>query len=317
MTLENSESVEPVDEHEEMWFPMETILTHWIYMIRLGRVVPGLPECNSTSRSQIGLWSWLPYCNAQIDSTIAAMEHYSATVESRMPLDSLLPICAPLFNDLDLDAASVPKDCFIRKFLTRVKTPRFKFIAPGLQVPHDKEEFARLQRFTRLPYEEDCVPAVLLFPTPDRTVNLNLGMKYLFSQESENVTIDEGDSIPMGLYSEPLLRSFHDTEEAGFRLVLPFALRPDFRDEEGTRMSDGELVESGSFTELFQHGRFHPFGGERRSQRLERLSKRWTELIESGVWTVGENGVEGGIDKFRDADNGNGAWRDYWIAPDW
>jgi len=30
MTLEHSESVEPVDEHDDMWFPLETILTHWI-----------------------------------------------------------------------------------------------------------------------------------------------------------------------------------------------------------------------------------------------------------------------------------------------
>jgi hypothetical protein len=28
---------------------------------------------------------------------------------------------------------------------------------------------------------------------------------------------------------------------------------------------------------------------------------------------VGEEGVEGGIEKFREADNGNGAWRNYWI----
>jgi hypothetical protein len=148
-------------------------------------------------------------------------------------------------------------------------------------------------------------------------VNLNLEMKYLFSQGSETVSMNEGDSIPTGLYSEPLLRNYHDTEEAGFRLLLSFSLRPDFRDTEGARMSDGRLVESGSFAELFQHGWFHPFGGERRSQRLERLFQRWTELVEGGVWTVSENGVEGGVDKFRDADNGNGAWRDYWIAPDW
>jgi hypothetical protein len=238
MTLENSESVEPVEEHEEMWFPLETILTHWIYMIRLGRAVPELPECSSTSRSQIGLWSWLPYCNVQIDSTIAAMEHYSATVESRMPPDSLLPIPAPLFINPDLDAASVPKDCFVRKFLTRVKTPRFELIASGLQVPHDKEEFARLQRYTTLPYEEGYVPAVQLFPNSDRTVNLNLEMKYLFSQASENITMKEGDPVPKGIYNEPLLRNYHDMEEAGFRL-LRFALRPDFRDKEGARMSDG------------------------------------------------------------------------------
>jgi hypothetical protein len=33
------------------------------------------------------------------------------------------------------------------------------------------------------------------------------------------------------------------------------------------------------------------------------------------VWTVGENGVEGGIDMFQDADHG--AWEDYWIPPSW
>lgn len=317
MTIENSDSVEPVDEHEEMWFPLETILTNWIYMTRLGKVVPGLSGCFPTSRSQIGLWSWLPYCDAQVDSTIAAIERYSATVESRMPPDSLLPISAPLFTDADLNAAAVPQDCFIRSLLTRVKTPRFKFIAPSLEVPHDKEALARRQKFTNVTYEEGCIPAVLLFAAPDRTVNLNPEIRGLFFRPHKNVTMTDGDPVPAGLHSEPVRRDYYDMEEAGFRLLLPFALRPDFCDEEGARMSDGTLVTSGSFTELFQHGCFHPFGGERRSQRLERLFERWTELIEGGVWTVGEDGVEGGIDKFRDADNGNGAWREYWIAPDW
>jgi hypothetical protein len=31
----------------------------------------------------------------------------------------------------------------------------------------------------------------------------------------------------------------------------------------------------------------------------------------------GRDGAEGEIDKFRDTDNRNGAWMDYWIAPDW
>ena len=72
---------------------------------------------------------------------------------------------------------------------------------------------------------------------------------------------------------------------------------------------------SSLFTQLFQHSVFHPFSGEHRAQRSERLFDRWTELIESGVWTVGENGVEGGIDMFLDADHG--AWEDYWIPPSW
>ena len=248
MTIENSESVEPINEHEDMWFPLETILTHWIYMIRLGRAVPGPSDHSPTSRTQIGLWSWLPYCDAQIDSTIAAIELCSAAVESRMPPDSLLPISAPLFTDTDLNTAGVPQDCFIRSLLTRVKTPRFNSIAPGLEVPHNKEAFVRRQKFTRIPYEEGRIPAILLFAAPDRTVNLNPEIRRLFSRAHGNITMNDGDLIPTGLYSEPIRRDHYDTEEAGFRLVLPYALRPDFRDEEGARMSDGRLVTSGSFT---------------------------------------------------------------------
>ncbi|KAJ5561754.1 hypothetical protein N7535_003785 [Penicillium sp. DV-2018c] len=321
MTTDNMESVEPIDEHQEMWFPLETILTHWIYMTRIGKIVPGLAEelpsgQPPTNRSQFYHWSWLPYCDAQIDSTIAAMERYSAAVESRMPPDSLLPISAPLFTNAELDAAAVPRECFIRHLLTRVKAPRFKFIAPGLEVPHDKEAFARRQRFTNLPHEEDSIPGVLLFAAPDRLVDLNPEIRRLFSIAHHNASMIGNDPVPTGLYSEPVRRSDYDMEEAGFHLVLPFPLQPGFfRDEEGARMSDGSPVSSGSFTQLFQHGYFHPFGGERRSQRLERLFEHWTGLVERGVWTVGEEGVSGGIDKLGDADRG--AWNEYWIAPSW
>ncbi|CAP99979.1 hypothetical protein PCH_Pc22g26910 [Penicillium rubens Wisconsin 54-1255] len=105
---------------------------------------------------------------------------------------------------------------------------------------------------------------------PDRLVDLNLEIRRLFSIAHENVSMNDNDPVPTGLYSEPVHRGDYDMEEAGFRLVLPFALRPGFfRDEEGARVSDWRPVTSGSFTELFQHGYFHPLGGKRRSQRLE------------------------------------------------
>ncbi|CRL23590.1 unnamed protein product [Penicillium camemberti] len=40
----------------------------------------------------------------------------------------------------DLDAVSIP-ECCIHSVLTRVQTPRFKAIAPGLEVPHDTVAF--------------------------------------------------------------------------------------------------------------------------------------------------------------------------------
>lgn len=329
MTLENSDSVMPIDEHDEMWFPLETILSNWIYMLRIGKVTAGSPEIEApeeVARSTIGLWSWLAYCPAQVDSTVAAMDRYTAAIEARMPPGSHLPVSrdTPLFTDAELDAASVPKECFIRSVLTRVKTPRFKTIAPGLEVPHDAPAFAARQRFTAVPRDEEewgkNIPPVLIFAAtdtnPTRTVNFNQEIRWLFFGPDDDIPFsNDHDPIPTGLYSESVRRRQYDSEEAGFRLLLPFGLRPDFCDENGARMSDGKLVTSGSVTELFQHGVFHPFGGERRAQRLERLMDRWWELVESGVWTVGRDGVEGEIDQFQDADRG--AWMDYWIAPDW
>lgn len=34
------------------------------------------------------------------------------------------------------------------------------------------------------------------------------------------------------------------------------------------------------------------------------------------MWTVAEDGVEGGIEKFIEADTET-EWKDYWIEPDW
>jgi hypothetical protein len=160
------------------------------------------------------------------------------------------------------------------------------------------------------------VPSFLLFASTDnnRTIGFNEEIRRLFFGSRNDVPFNEGDTVPTGLYSETINRSEYDSGETGFRLLLPFALRPNLADQDGAR-GDGTLVLSGSFTQLFQHGVFHPFGGECRSQRLESLFDRWSELIENGVWTVGENGVEGGIDTFQDADHGT--WEDYWISPSW
>ncbi|OQD94834.1 hypothetical protein PENSOL_c023G00086 [Penicillium solitum] len=51
-----------------------------------------------------------------------------------------IPRDALLFTDIDLDAESI-LECCIRSVLTRAKTPRFKAIAPGLEVPHDTVAF--------------------------------------------------------------------------------------------------------------------------------------------------------------------------------
>ncbi|KAJ5777260.1 hypothetical protein N7520_000506 [Penicillium odoratum] len=328
-TLENFDSVFPMEEHWEMWWPLETILTHWIQLIRMGKVIAHgdenqTPEKVRLSRSQIGPWSWHSYCPEQVNGTVAAIDRYTAAIEARMPRGSLLRLSrdAPLFTNADLDTAYIPNECFIRSVLTRTMTPRFNSIAPGLAVPHDTAAFIDRQKFTTIPRDNiggEKIPPVLIFLHTDNSqaVTFNEEIRWLFLPftRSEEIPFDNQDLIPAGLYSESVCRDEYDQEEGGFRLLLPGGLQSTHRDEEGARTSDGRLLTSGSFTVLFQHGIHHPFGGERRSQRLGRLINRWTELVESGVWRVGADGVDESIEKFQDADRGS--WKDYWIEPSW
>ncbi|KFY70553.1 hypothetical protein V499_09082 [Pseudogymnoascus sp. VKM F-103] len=311
---------QPIEDHPELWHPLETVLSNWIHMIQLGKIT-ATPE--ETDCEKQGVWAWHSYGEAQVENTVAAFNQLVEAIESRMPTESLRPAReGPLLSDKDLDAASVPKSCFVRGFLTRVRVPRFEFIAPGLLVPHDREAFVSRQVFTTVDtssnddYYSDkaIVPPVLLFRATDLTANFDWDNKYRsLNPFCRPYTVAKGDhSVPAGLYSESVPRSVIDYAEEGFRLILPFSL---WGEERGAKTSNGQGIEKGSVADLFQHG-FKPFGGEWwRAQRLERLFGKWTELVERGVWDVDGRGVAGTILKFDDADKG--AWRDYCIEPDW
>ncbi|KAJ5389941.1 uncharacterized protein N7496_001009 [Penicillium cataractarum] len=321
LVIENLDSISPVKDHLDMWFPLETMLTNWIHMLRIGKVTASPPEEEEYPPrvARLGSWVWQPYSPAQVDSAVDAMNRLSAAIEARMPSKSHLSVSreSPLLTDSELDAASVPENCFIRSVLSKVKTPRFKYIAPGLEVPHDAAAFAARQKFTGLtrhPESPTVIPPVLIFANQKRTINFNKEIRYLFFDPHDPIPYDDRDLIPVGLYSEFARRGESDLAEEGFRLLLPFEFRVELWDENSAKKSDGSLVPRGSVSELFQHGYF-PFGGEWRAQRFERLLDRWRELVESGVWKVGKNGVKGGIDRFQEADYGY--WKDYWIPPGW
>lgn len=106
--------------------------------------------------------------------------------------------------------------------------------------------------------------------------------------------------VPAGLYSEDVERRDIDSAEEGFgsRFHSRWGMR-EARSHTRARAT-GQLSKGAGVGSLFPHG-FKPFGGEWwRAQRLERLFGWWRDLLETGVWTVGPDGVEGGADLFRD-----------------
>ncbi|GFP56220.1 hypothetical protein TASIC1_0006039000 [Trichoderma asperellum] len=305
----------PLEEHRELWHPLETVLSNWIDLIRLGKVTASPRDEPALFGSEkIGPWEWRPYGEAQVVSCISAWNRLCEAIEVRMP--SQPPSAAdlgPLLAPAVLDEASVPQDCFSRSFLTTARRPLFDFIAPGLTLPPaDSSAFAAVQPFTKLSRGCHTIPSVCIFPAAGgEEVDLT-GSSYLFS-----IGID--DSVPSrvvaGVYSEPVERNNYDYAEEGFRLLLPYGFRGDWDASLGARKSDGSTIERNNGTGLFQHG-YKPFGGDYyRAQRLERLFDCWCKLVDEGVWSVGPQGIKGTIDTFKEADTER--WRDYIIPPTW
>lgn len=337
----------------ECWSPLETVLSNWIDLVRLGKVAASPTDTPALFGSEkFGSWEWRPYGEAQAAACVAAWDRLCDAIEARV---SVLLAASntggaiatntittsttatatsagapqPLLAPAALDAALVPEGCFARAFLTRARRPRFRHIAPGLALPPaDAAEFAAAQPFTRLRRKgPHTIPPVCLFPAArgsrkwvvDFARSSNL--QWIRSWLGEVIDDDPPapPRVPAGIYSEAVDRAWYDNAEEGFRLLLPYPLDGGFGEpgdsDTGARRSDGSFVERGSMADLFQHG-YKPFGGDaHRPQRLERLLDHWRRLVDDDVWAVGPDGVEGTIDTFKEADTAR--WGDYRIPPTW
>ncbi|KAI1127280.1 hypothetical protein F5Y10DRAFT_292871 [Nemania abortiva] len=205
--IEDVGFVKPIEEHDELWHSLEAVLSNWIYMVQIGKITASQEEAPN---EKYGPWTWQPYSESQVASTVVSFERLVTAIEERMPVESYLhPTEDPLLSNEQLDAAAVPGDCFIRSFATRALKPRFRMIAPGLEVPNDSTAFADNQKFTVMNVSSEdygvIIPPVLLFASSERAaVNLAAPSQYVsfnpFLREFHDV---RGNSpVIAGLYSE-------------------------------------------------------------------------------------------------------------------
>jgi hypothetical protein len=342
MHMDDHDFAKPIMARREAWHPLETVLSNWIHLIHIGKVVASPVEAPSLFGSEkAGPWEWRPYSEAQVFACVEAWDRLCDAIETRRGLLPSIPLASgtaimepkPLVAPAVLDAALVPSPSFVRSFLTRARRPTFKHIAPGLLLPPaDTDAFVASQPFTQLSpnLSPNIVPPVCLFSTAPGGPLADFARLEAnpFSTDAflpngfytKNGTVPP--QIPSGVYSEGVHRGDYDNSEEGFRLLLPYALEgcpfEPWEDPEpaprGARKSDGSFSRRSS-TELFQHG-YKPFGGDYyRAQRLQRLFGQWRRLVVDGVWAVGADGVEGGIEKFREAEGTR--WREYVIPPSW
>ncbi|KAJ5936113.1 hypothetical protein N7454_005411 [Penicillium verhagenii] len=326
----------PVEDHLNIWNPLETLLSHWIDLIHLGKVVASPhKEPALFDFEKIGPWEWRPYSEAQVDTCVDAWDRLCQAIEARISQLSnspslISPISGsdtdnpePLVASSILDAALVPNPSFARAFLMRARRPQFRYIAPSLLLPPpDSAGFLAIQPFSILPYSKHTIPSVCLFPADTGTgdqysIKLTRTITPFpfldFYSEATGTCIPS--HVSAGLYTEAVERNERDVAEEGFRLLLPFTFNNDWGRKVGARRSDGSLIDRDLYSELFQHG-FKPFGGHyHRPQRLERLFDCWCKLVKEGIWSVGPEGIEGTIDTFRDAESAR--WENYYIPPTW
>lgn len=306
----------PVDQLSHFWIPLELLLSRWVNLIRRGRLY--LTK-NIMMKNQ-PMWNMKPFCWYDIHRAVNSFEKLVEAIEDRMSPEDLLPVTERrLLTDEQMDAAGVPQNCYVRCVLSLFCTPRFERIAPGLLIPHDAEVWAAKQHYTRMnvlpPIQgvNRIVPPVLIFADcDDRRVNFDPTL----SCEDLNPFLPElriakgNDAIVAGLYSASVRRTDRYIYEEGFRFLLPYSLAVEYG---GARRSDGTYLTVGTFSELFQHGKY-PTGDPHRQQSLYRLFDHWRRMIVKGTWTVGPKGVNGDMDTYRQADQGK--WEEYMLDMD-
>lgn len=86
MHIDEYDNALPAEEHPELWHPLETLLSNWIELIQLGKVVafpskePALFDIE-----KFGPWEWRPYSEAQVTSCVGAWDRLCAAIKARMP----------------------------------------------------------------------------------------------------------------------------------------------------------------------------------------------------------------------------------------
>lgn len=329
----------------QTWLPLETVLTAWLDMADVGKM-QALPNGVETPYERFDPWIMVPYSDRQLNNTVAAFERLTEAIESRMPGQSVpgqqhvLPrepeSAVALLSGNDLEAAGIVEG-FAHSFLTTVRRPKFRYIAPGLSLPtpesvkmqpfRDVKRPSLMEEWDDTPTTPVELPPILLFPSAEmyetwRDPDPN--PQFPDSRRPFNWPYNQHESYPAGLYFKDTYRRSMYPFEDSVQLVLPYPIgdRGYARKADGSRFGEnteekgvaGYVKGGGTFADLFQLG-YIPFG-EMHNVQLEKVLDAWTALVESGEWRVGKDGVAENMRKWRDADTAK-KWEKYVVPMSW
>jgi hypothetical protein len=307
------------------WEPLEVILDAYLEMIEQGKIralpekqIEGLTLIEQNSRFKP--WMIYSYTEYDLERALDSFSSLTAAIEQKISQSRpSLPTAEgsfwsriwrflvgttglaaeharePLADQDTIRAANITS--FAKEFLSRATKPTFRCIAPGIAIQTAEE--LRDQPYLVIhpdPEESYAAMPILLFRGPGIISNF----EPLFGR-----WWDELEKYPPGLYLEPVFGPAEFADSIQF--VLPYGIGGNgfARVSDGgligeVRDSDREHTGRDKHNELYSKG-WNPFifwyG-----TKLYLVFDNWKKMVDEGHWQVDENGVAGGIEKYREAD---------------
>ncbi|KAL4941850.1 hypothetical protein BDV06DRAFT_235798 [Aspergillus oleicola] len=271
--------------HEWGWMPLE------LSLIRICRCMTKEKPRHSRPMKP---WVIHRYTDTEIDKAVTALKRLIDAIDSRIENKN-----AYTYKDLPWhDPATLWKVAF-------------RCIAPGIRLPTASEFLDQpIKVFSDSPYRH-----LGQFPG-------NCPLR-LFQIDAHNPVHDTEYNINIlpGFYIDPVMPWFSGFWSNGCRLLLPFGIGANGWAREsngqpfGINFSSDSPKPSNTHLSLYQGGTTNGITNKHYVQ-IDKVLNNWAERVEVGDWEVTEDGVAGGIEKFREADTEE-HWKKYWIPPSW
>jgi hypothetical protein len=305
------------------WYPLERVLEEWLDMIEKGKIVVDREYGGNAEP-----WKLVPYSKTILQETIEVFNLLVDEIESRLPGNNneTLRNTSPLIGEAILDTAN-PRRGFAYHFARKAKQPKFRHIAPGLEIPN--ATIVTQQPFASLRYDNtchvSCLPLLLFCATDGTslcTVPEHGGTEPNGRDSPFGHPFNRIDKYPAGLYLSCTDDQGDQVFEDECKLILPFCIgaKGYARTSDGSRFGENRediMLRGGgkdTFADLYQPGH-RPFS-EMHDTRLFSVLSNWLGMVRRGDWKVGAEGVMGGIEMWKEADTEE-SWEKYRIPPTW
>lgn len=316
------------------WRPLQNILKAYSDMFDDGKIATYSDRRKEFMDPSFGQFPWEIHQHTPVDveRAVSAFTRLLDAIEIRLPspLTHSFEDCGQEKPNLEgislpypkaaIEVSSIEAASFLERFLLDlpIRHLNFRYIAPGIQLQNSTE-------FTNQPLahrSHDCgisdlhstdqatPPHPLLLFRGERDNKSPWNQPWLPDRDTKN--------IPSGLYIEPADEYFNWESGNQTRLLLPFNIGSSgfARSSKGVPFKNARFPGTEQTDQLYQEDLFSGYSGylpwDSRSSYLHKVLESWAERVEMGDWEVDQDGVIGGIDKFKEVDTEE-HWREYFI----